>query len=326
MTPKEQIKAFYQHKYDKGMPDMRGLHIIADPNGVGERPPFYQDGTDWFGVRWLRADNINAIAPDATQDPILKDIAEWKEVIKWPDLEAFDWSKAREWDHLDEIDRENQMVEVFVVNGPFERLHMLMGFENALCALLEDPESVTEFFDAYMEWKLQLLEKINQVYRPDIIMFHDDWGTQNGPFFSPATWRELIKPQIQKAVDKCHEMGVFYEHHSCGKIEQLVPDFVEMGIDAWQGQEINNVAALKKVTNGKLEYHTMPLYQNYVASGLAGKLTKDELSEKVKDEFYKNVEGGHYLPMMLPFGDWVTDYMTQEINELSLEYSKKHAI
>ena len=63
MTPKEQIKALYEHKFYDGIPAAQGLYIIPDPNGVGERPPFFQDGTDWFGVRWKRDDVINAIAP-----------------------------------------------------------------------------------------------------------------------------------------------------------------------------------------------------------------------------------------------------------------------
>lgn len=320
MTPKEQIKAFYDHKITSGVPDMSGLYIIADPNGVGERPPFYQDGTDWFGVKWVRAENINAITPDATQEPILEDIEDWEEVIKWPDLEAFDWSKAAEWDHLDQVDRENQMLLVFCDNGPFERLHMLLGFENALCALITDPESVSAFFDRFMEWKLKLLEKIKEVYNPDIIMFHDDWGTQNGPFFSPDTWRTLLKPQIKKAVDKCHELGMYYEHHSCGNIEMLVPDLVEIGVDSWQGQEINDVPKLKKLTDGKLEFHTMPDYQKYVTESMSGELTEEDLRKRVREQFLIHAEGGHYLPLMIPFGDWVTDYIFKQLGELCKEY------
>ncbi len=317
MTPKEQIKAFYDHKYSNGQPSMEGLFILPDPFGVGERPPFYQDGTDWFGVKWKRDEGINAIAPDATQELILKDICDWKEVIKWPDLDAYDWSVAREWDHLDDIDRENKMVLVFCDNGPFERLHMLMGFEDALMALIEEPEEVEEFFDAFMEWKLKLLEKMKEVYNPDIIMFHDDWGAQKAPFFSPATWRELIKPQIKKAVDKCHELGMYYEQHSCGNIEALVPDFVEMGIDAWQGQEINDIQKLKEITEGKLEFHTMPIYQEYVSGHMAGSLTLDQIKEKTKEGFDANLPGGHYLPLMIPFGDSVTNLMFDELNALN---------
>ena len=46
--------------------------------------------------------------------------------------------KLKRFDHISEIDRENKVFEIMFVNGPFERLHMLMGFENALCALLTD--------------------------------------------------------------------------------------------------------------------------------------------------------------------------------------------
>lgn len=48
-------------------------------------------------------------------------------------------------------------------NGPFERMHTLMGFENALCALLTDPDEVKAYLDAYMEWKCKLLEKFMNI-------------------------------------------------------------------------------------------------------------------------------------------------------------------
>lgn len=131
-----------------------------------------------------------------------EDICDWRELVKFPDLDAWDWSKVEEIDHISEIDRENKVFEIMFVNGPFERLHMLMGFENALCALLTDPEEVEEFFNTYMEWKIKLMEKVIEYYKPDVLMFHDDWGTQNNMFFSPDVWRSLIKPQIKKAVDR----------------------------------------------------------------------------------------------------------------------------
>ena len=204
MTPKERVWAFYHHEIPDELPTDEGMHVLYDASAYEERPPYVQSGKDWFGVEWLRDEGIGAIAPDHSQPPVLDDICDWRDVVVFPDLDAWDWSKVEEIDHVSEIDRENKVFVMMFVNGPFERLHMLMGFENALCAMITDPEEVSAFLDAFMEWKCRLLEKVHEYYRPDVIMFHDDWGTQNNMFFSPDTWRALIKPQIQKAVDKAH--------------------------------------------------------------------------------------------------------------------------
>ena len=313
MTPKERVMAFFRHQPVDELPTDDGIYVLFNPSAYHERPPFVQDGVDWFGVAWEREDDVDAIAPDHTKPPILEDICDWREVVKFPDLDAWDWSKVEEIDHISEIDRENKVFEIMFVNGPFERLHMLMGFENALCSLITDPEEVEAFLNAFMEWKLKLMEKVIEHYRPDVLMFHDDWGTQKDMFFSPELWRRLFKPQIQKAVDRCHELGVLFDMHSCGKIEAVVPDFVEMGIDAWQGQEINDVAALKKITGTGLGYHTTPEYQKYQSAELAGTLDEASLRAEVREIFYRNAEGCCYCPMFLPFGGWSKDVMIDEI-------------
>ena len=191
MTPKERALAFFRHEPTDALPTDDGIFVLFNPETYAERPPHTTGGTDWFGVQWKYEASVDAIAPDHTQDPILEDICDWREVVKFPDLDAWDWSRVEEIDHISEIDRENKVFEMMFVNGPFERLHMLMGFENALCALLTDPEEVEAFLNAFMEWKLRLMEKVIEIYKPDVLMFHDDWGTQNNMFFSPDIWRAL---------------------------------------------------------------------------------------------------------------------------------------
>lgn len=316
MTPKERVLAFFHHEPTDELPTDDGLFVLFNPEAYAERPPHTTGGTDWFGVKWNYETSVDAIAPDHTQAPILEDICDWRDVVVFPDLDAWDWSKVEETDHISEIDRENKVFEMMFVNGPFERLHMLMGFENALCALLTDPEEVEAFFDAFMKWKLRLMDKVVEHYKPDVLMFHDDWGTQKNMFFSPDTWRDLIKPQIQKAVDHCHELGVLFDMHSCGFIEPIVPDLAEMGIDAWQGMEINNIPKLKAITGNKLAYHVTPDYQTYSTESMSGTLTEKALRARVKETFLKAAEGYCYKPMFLPFGGWSTDVMIDEITKL----------
>lgn len=313
MTPRERGLAFYRHQPTDELPTDNDLFVLFNPEAYCERPDHTTGGTDWFGVKWKYEQSVDAIAPDHSQAPIMEDICDWRDLVKFPDLDAWDWSRAESVDHVSEIDRSKVFVMMFV-NGPFERMHMLMGFENALCSLLMDPEEVEAYLNTYMEWKLKLMEKVIEIYKPDVLMFHDDWGTQNGMFFSPEVWRELFKPQIKKAVDRCHELGVLFEMHSCGKMEEIIPDFVELGIDSWQGMEINDVPKLKAITGDKLSYHMTPDYQRYYTDSLAkGFVDEEAIRTEVRDIFYKAAEGYCYSPMFLPFGGKAADVMWDEI-------------
>ncbi len=315
MTPKERMLAFFHHQPTDELPSDDGLFVLFDAEAYAERPPHKTGGTDWWGVEWKYEETIDAISPDHTKPPVMEDICDWREVLHFPDLDAWDWSRVEEIDHISEVDRENKVFEMMFLNGPFERMHMLMGFENSFCAMLTDPEEVEAYLDAFMDWKIRLMEKVIGIYKPDVLMFHDDWGTQNSMFISPDLWRELFKPQIQKAVDRCHELGVIFEMHSDGMIEDIVPDFVEMGIDSWQGQEINDIAKLKEITGDRLSYHTTPDYQKYYAVSLSGGITEEEERSEVRETLYRNAKGYCYCPMFLPFGGWTTEVMIDEINK-----------
>lgn len=46
--------------------------------------------------------------------------------------------------------------------------------------------------------------------------------------FIPEIWREFIKPTEKRYAERIHEYGMIYMHHSCGFIQQIIPDLVEI--------------------------------------------------------------------------------------------------
>lgn len=106
------------------------------------------------------------------------------------------------------------------------------AMENALCSFYEYPDELHEFFDAMLEYKLKCIDLAHKYLNPDVIHMHDDWGTNDNMFFSPELWREYIKPNEEKITQHIHELGMLYIHHSCGYIKQIIPDLVEIGVDA----------------------------------------------------------------------------------------------
>jgi hypothetical protein len=208
-----------------------------------------KSGKDYFGVDWTYVEDAHAPMP-TPGNIIFEDMTEWRDYIKFPDLEAIDWEKQADIDvhtafmalvaGAGLVPREDgksayedgKLVLCMVINGMFERLHAFMGFENALIALATEPEECYEYFKAAADWKIAYFKKIAKYYKVDVINAHDDYGSADRLFMSPQTWRELIKPHLKRMVDACHEEGIIYQHHSCGYIEPIFEDLVEIGVDA----------------------------------------------------------------------------------------------
>ena len=197
MTPKENFRKFFQHERGEWFPSFfTDANLSVFITGMDERAPHNQSGKDFFGCTWVYDPVGNAAVPDTSVLPVLDDICDWREKVVFPDLDAVDWEASAKADKVDQYDPDKFNYSM-LLEGPFERLHTLMGFENALCAMLTDPEEVSAFFDRLTEMKCRELDILKKYYLTEAVCFHDDWGTQKNMFFSPDIWRSLIKPQIK---------------------------------------------------------------------------------------------------------------------------------
>jgi hypothetical protein len=314
ISAKENMRRLYSHEMPEFLPEFGvGMHLVIPQNGYLERPPYGEGGKDWFGVQWIKKEGDLGPCPSNGPDFIMEDICDWREAVKFPDLDNWDWEKAKELDNVYKIDRTNNLVYCSVLNGLFERLHTLMGFENALCALLSDEEEVAAFFDALVEFKCKLIDKLAEHYKPDIINYHDDWGTQRAMFFSPDLWRRLIKPRTQKIIEFTHSKGMFFELHSCGLIQDIIPEICEIGVDCLQCMDINDIVAAKKITGTKMAYNVSPNEQRYAALSDVGELTEEQLRSEIREEVMAFAQGGCYFPFAGPPVDWVSSIIYDEI-------------
>lgn len=135
----------------------------------------------------------------------------------------------------------------------------LTGTENMLIGMYDEPEWVTDVFDTYLNTSLDLCQRILDAgYEFDGIFWYDDMGYKGAPFFSPTAYRELLKPYHKKAIDWAHERGLVTEMHSCGFIEPLLPDIVDIGLEMLNPLEVKagmDPHKLKKLYGDKLAFH-----------------------------------------------------------------------
>ena len=249
MTPRENMLRAYRHEKPEWVPN--GFTDYDLWFSHGERYFGEGSGDDWFGVNWTYTPELNSQTETPGQDEI-EDLENWREKISFPDLRAYDW-KSIAAEGTANWDRENRVSLCMLLNGPFERMMSLMGFENALCAFLETPDEVHEFFEALTDFKCQYLKILKDFFDFDVIAYHDDWGNNQNMFFSMDMWREFIKPYIQKVIDCTHELGMIFEMHSCGYIKPTIGELTEMGIDSIQPlQYCNEVDDIKAAYGDKI--------------------------------------------------------------------------
>ncbi len=167
------------------------------------------------------------------------------------------------WDYLKEQyprwKAEGRFLQLVVWFG-FDVTHShMVGTENVLVGMYEEPEWITDMFDTYLTTSLDLCQRILDAgYEFDGIFWYDDMGYKGAPFFSPSLYRELLKPYHKKAVDWAHERGMVTELHSCGFIEPLLPDVVDTGVEMLNPLEIKagmDPARLKALYGDRLAFH-----------------------------------------------------------------------
>ena len=142
----------------------------------------------------------------------------------------------------------------------FDITHSYMvGTENLLMAMLEEPEWVMDMFDTELNASLKMLERIwDAGYTFDEVHWPDDMGYKGTQFFSMRVYRELLKPFHQKAIDWAHAHGCVVRLHSCGDIMPYVPELVEMGMDGLNPLEVKagmQPTELKKQYGDRMLFH-----------------------------------------------------------------------
>jgi len=224
-------------------------HFFADAptfiDGFVERPVF-SDGVDAWGTKWISCPTAMGMTNPDVSDIKFTELDDWKEKVVFPDLEKIDFSPV--FDQTREFDRQNNMITYISLNGIFERSHIMMGFENALIAAYEDPEEFDAMMAAFAEHKIRLLKKMYELVQPDIFLYHDDMATQKAPFLPTDFYVKHLFPHYKKIADAARTIGYKHVmHHSCGKIETLIPAWLECGFEGWESvMPVNDLPRLKK--------------------------------------------------------------------------------
>ncbi|MBN2455931.1 MAG: hypothetical protein JXB29_05255 [Sedimentisphaerales bacterium] len=174
----------------------------------------------------------------------------------------------------------------------FAAAQSLRGFEDFMMDLVANKPFAHYILEKQVEAYLPRIDKYIEAVGPyvQIIQVNDDLGAQNAPQLSPQLYREMIKPYhktLWQNIKQKSKKALLL--HSCGSIYDLIPDLIEIGIDA-----LNPV----QVSAAKMD------------------------TKKLKKEFGKDITfwgGGCDTQNVLPYGspDDVKEEVRRRVNDLA---------
>ena len=211
--------------------DTRYVWPGASPSSP--RPDTMRDG---FGQPWKKA--LPYYYPDTgiLAEAGLDDI---DRLVAWPDPADPRWTAGvRERARL-----LKEQTDAFVIgrmvtsHGVFQTAGHLRGMEQFLLDLALDEafvaalvERVTDAIDALLRGYLEA----GGMYFDMIELPGDDYATNQNLIMAPTTFRAFFKPALRRLVQtvKEYRSDLKVMFHSDGVIQTLIPDLVEIGVDA----------------------------------------------------------------------------------------------
>ena len=216
--------------------DVRGLI----PNIVRKKPIIEKSGeseyfTDEWGVTWEKPQGslyFNLVKSPLSGDIDINDV----DNFPWPDTGNIKLIEGLEEKAKKFYDDGYAVILESVCAGIFEMSCRIRGTQDFLIDLVVNPDLACKIMDKFVELKMRFYEMVAQNLGNYIqfIREGDDIAGQESLMVSINMYRNLIKPRHEKIFKYQKELfpqPFFIFFHSDGYIYDLLPDFIETGID-----------------------------------------------------------------------------------------------
>ena len=224
--------------------DLSGLALPAPPEPAHFDPDgrYHAFRTDDWGTRWEY--RIFGIWGHPCGWPLddLRNLATWKAPAP-PPAEGPDFDAAKAWAATH---RQQYPLVAGAGCGIFEKLFSVRRFEDVLMDVMLDTPEINRIADMIVEHNAGHVRR-GLALGVDAFAFGDDFGTQEALFFPPHVWRRFFGRRYDALFDPIRGAGKLIFFHSCGKIDRLLEDFHELGINAiWPQLPLFDLPALAR--------------------------------------------------------------------------------
>ncbi len=229
-----------------------GWHLLPDLPKE-KLPPLYKEGThaDEFGTIWKVTVEGRCGIP--VKCPIAADWSNYKD-YEWPPGFRAGVPQYRLYSgHM------TGRSDAYYARGGwmtfFEQLQQLHGFEATLIDLQTGRSEIYQLRDELLQFNLAWIDRwLESGYQG--LHLADDWGSQTDLMISPEKWRSFFKPVYVEMFSKIKSAGLDVWFHSDGNILDIMPDFIELGVDVLNCQASVMDRDILKTYAGKICFRT----------------------------------------------------------------------
>jgi uroporphyrinogen decarboxylase len=141
------------------------------------------------------------------------------------------WFGIRDLDHLKrkyEKAVNSEKFKCLVFREPYECIREVMGTNNMLFKMVEDPEWIKEMFQYNLNITFGMIEMLDSLgMKMDGFWVWGDIAYNKGLFFSPQMYKELLMPFHEELFNY---LGKYMIYHTEGNVEQVLPLLLKAGI------------------------------------------------------------------------------------------------
>lgn len=184
---------------------------------------------------------------------------------------------------MEQYGRDKYYVAGLSMSG-FTVMTFLRGFENTLCDLCVEPEMLEKLADKVFGFEEEVIRQAAGKGF-SAVAFSDDWGTQDRLIISHEQWCSFFKPRYKKQFELCHSLGMDVYFHCCGYIQDIIADFIDIGVDILNISQ-PNLFDIKKLGR---EFGSMVCFlcpASYQTTSLSG--TREDIFADIK-ALYENL-------------------------------------
>ena len=129
----------------------------------------------------------------------------------------------------------------------------LCGIQRILYGQMDEPDFIEDVLDTIQEWELKRVDWLLQAGID--VLVHMAWY-ESADFWSPRTYRKLLRPRLQAEINKAHAYGVKFRYIITHNWKAYAQDLKEMGVDCLTGvdpvQDRLDLAEAKQKIGGQI--------------------------------------------------------------------------
>jgi len=288
------------------------------PRYIGPELKKFEDGS-WEGL-WGERYNFVSFGdgsyPEAVYLPF-KDVTKVGDLenFRFPTPDWFDYSKIKE----ECLKYKDYAVCIGNAGTPdfMNGIARCRGVEQVLLDIaLEDPVYLA-LMEQRQEFQYEMMRRTLEAGEGliDVLCLGEDYGTQNGLMISPATFEKLFAPKMKQFFDLAHKYGAKSMMHCCGSCRELIPRFIELGLDILEVVQVDtakmDIQELHEEFYGKICFCGSVSVQDTLPHGTVEDVVREvELRKKLFSKGGMIIAATHDIQVGTPIENILAMYRT----------------